>query len=51
MVKSIVEMARAKQMSVVAEYVESEPQKARLLELGGNYLQGYLVGKPQPLGE
>ncbi len=27
MVKSIVEMARAKQMSVVAEYVESEPQK------------------------
>lgn len=51
MVKSIVEMARAKQMSVVAEYVESEPQKARLLELGVNYLQGYLVGKPQPLGE
>jgi EAL domain-containing protein (putative c-di-GMP-specific phosphodiesterase class I) len=27
-------------MSVVAEYVESEPQKARLLELGVNYLQG-----------
>lgn len=27
MVKSIVEMARAKRMSVVAEYVESEPQK------------------------
>lgn len=27
MVKSIVEMAWAKQMSVVAEYVESEPQK------------------------
>lgn len=51
MVKSIVEMARAKQMSVVAEYVESEPQKARLLELGVNYLQGYLIGKPQPLGE
>ena len=51
MVKSIVEMARAKQMSVVAEYVESESQKARLLELGVNYLQGYLVGKPQPLGE
>ncbi len=51
MVKSIVEMARAKRMSVVAEYVESEPQKARLLELGVNYLQGYLVGKPQPLGE
>ncbi|WP_438591014.1 hypothetical protein, partial [Klebsiella aerogenes] len=21
------------------------------LELGVNYLQGYLVGKPQPLGE
>lgn len=51
MVKSIVEMAWAKQMSVVAEYVESEPQKARLLELGVNYLQGYLIGKPQPLGE
>lgn len=51
MVKSIVEMARVKQMSVVAEYVESEPQKARLLELGVNYLQGYLIGRPQPLGE
>ena len=28
-----------------------EKEKARLLELGVNYLQGYLVGKPQPLGE
>ncbi len=26
-------------------------KKARLLELGVNYLQGYLIGKPQPLGE
>ncbi len=34
MVKSIVEMARAKQMSVVAEYVESEPQKSALAGTG-----------------
>ncbi|EQB8710988.1 EAL domain-containing protein [Klebsiella aerogenes] len=50
-VKSIIEIARAKQLTVVAEYVETEAQKAMLLALGVDYLQGYLIGKPQPLSE
>lgn len=50
-VKSIIEIARAKQLTVVAEYVETEAQKAMLLALGVDYLQGYLIGKPRPLSE
>ncbi|RJT20302.1 EAL domain-containing protein [Buttiauxella izardii] len=48
-VKSICDMARAKQLIVVAEYVETEGQRALLHELGVHYLQGYLIGKPEPL--
>jgi EAL domain-containing protein (putative c-di-GMP-specific phosphodiesterase class I) len=50
-IKSIIEMARVKNLTVVAEYVETEEQKARLLALGVDYLQGYLIGKPRPLQE
>jgi EAL domain-containing protein (putative c-di-GMP-specific phosphodiesterase class I) len=38
-----------KHLSIVAEYVETEEQKAALHALGVDYMQGYLVGKPQPL--
>ncbi len=48
-VKSICELAKAKSFSVVAEYVETEAQRELLLELGVNYLQGYLTGRPVPL--
>ncbi|TNV20244.1 sensor domain-containing phosphodiesterase [Buttiauxella sp. B2] len=48
-VKSICDMARAKQLNVVAEYVETEEQRALLHELGVQFLQGYLIGKPEPL--
>lgn len=51
MVKSIIEMAKVKKMKVVAEYVETSEQREKLLQLGVDYLQGYLVGKPQPLSE
>ncbi len=51
MVKSIIEMAKVKKMKVVAEYVETPEQREKLLELGVDYLQGYLVGKPLPLSE
>ena len=50
-IKSIIEMARVKNLTVVAEYVETQEQKARLLALGVDYLQGYLIGKPRPLEE
>lgn len=48
-VKSICELAKAKSLSVVAEYVETPAQSQILLGLGVDYLQGYLIGKPQPL--
>lgn len=48
-VKSICDLAHAKGLSVVAEFVESEEQRAILLGLGVQYLQGYLLGKPEPL--
>ena len=50
-IKSIIEMARVKNLTVVAEYVETQEQRARLLALGVDYLQGYLIGKPRPLEE
>ncbi|NIF46428.1 EAL domain-containing protein [Enterobacter sp. Ap-1006] len=48
-VKSICELAAARELSVVAEYVETEEQRDILLQLGVQYLQGYLVGRPEPL--
>ncbi|XDK47738.1 EAL domain-containing protein [Kosakonia cowanii] len=48
-VKAICDLAKAKGLTVVAEYVESEAQRELLLNAGVDYLQGYLLGKPQPL--
>ncbi|CBG89557.1 bifunctional diguanylate cyclase/phosphodiesterase [Citrobacter rodentium] len=48
-VKSITELAKTKSLSVVAEYVETPEQRDLLLSMGVNYLQGYLIGRPQPL--
>ena len=50
-VKSITDLAKAKSLSVVAEYVETPAQRELLLSLGVNYLQGYLIGRPRPLEE
>ncbi len=36
-------------MQVVAEYVESEEIRSAACALGIDYLQGYLIGKPEPL--
>lgn len=48
-VASIVHLARMKRMQVVAEYVESEEILSTVTELGIDYMQGYLIGKPEPL--
>lgn len=48
-VKSICELAHAKDLVVVAEYVENAQQRTILLGLGVQFLQGYLIGKPEPL--
>lgn len=50
-VASICHLARMKKMMVVAEYVESEEIRSAVVSLGIDYMQGYLIGKPQPLHE
>ncbi|ECJ5572234.1 EAL domain-containing protein, partial [Salmonella enterica] len=50
-VKSITDLAKAKSLSVVAEFVETPAQRDLLLQLGVHSLQGYLIGRPRPLGK
>ena len=44
----IVGLARWMNLEVVAEGVETREQLSRLRELGCDYVQGYLLGKPMP---
>ncbi len=48
-IKSICEIAGEMKLKVVAEYVETQEQRDVLITLGVEYLQGYLLGKPEPL--
>ncbi len=48
-VRGIVELAKGMALDTVAEYVESEAIAERMRELGVDYGQGYVFGKPQPL--
>jgi EAL domain-containing protein (putative c-di-GMP-specific phosphodiesterase class I) len=36
-------------MLVVAEYVENEAIRDAAMALGIDYLQGYFIGKPEPM--
>jgi EAL domain-containing protein (putative c-di-GMP-specific phosphodiesterase class I) len=49
-ISSIVALARGLGMSVTAEGVETHEQFERLRTLGVNFAQGYLLGRPMPLG-
>ena len=51
MVRSIAEVARIMDKVTVAEFVEGPQQAEVLTRLGIDYLQGYGIGKPVPLGE
>ncbi|MEE9424156.1 MAG: EAL domain-containing protein [Methylococcales bacterium] len=46
LIKSMLFMAKEFNMKVIAEGVETEEQKQCLIDLGCNYFQGYLFGKP-----
>lgn len=48
-VRGVVELARGMSLDTVAEYVESEAIAGRVRELGVDYAQGYVYGKPRPL--
>lgn len=47
-VRSIIDLGRAMKMKVTAEGVETERQRAILLEMGCDQLQGYLLARPMP---
>jgi EAL domain-containing protein (putative c-di-GMP-specific phosphodiesterase class I) len=49
-IASIVTLARGLDMSVIAEGVETDEQFERLTALGVNFAQGYLLGRPLPIG-
>jgi EAL domain-containing protein (putative c-di-GMP-specific phosphodiesterase class I) len=50
-VRAVVAMAHSLGCNIVAEGVETQAQLQTLGELGCKYAQGYLIGKPLPLGE
>jgi diguanylate cyclase (GGDEF)-like protein len=50
-ISSIVTLARGLDISVTAEGVETREQFDRLKALGVNFAQGYLLGRPVPIGE
>lgn len=50
LIQTIVAMAQNLGLHVIAEGVESEPQHHFLLKSGCTHFQGYLFGKPVPIG-
>ena len=50
-VSSVIELAKNLNVKVVAEYVETTEQCQMLKDLGCDWYQGYLFGKPMPLDE
>ncbi len=50
-VESVVKMAKALDMTLVAEGVEKAEQVSFLRELGCEYVQGFFFGKPMPVEE
>jgi diguanylate cyclase (GGDEF)-like protein/PAS domain S-box-containing protein len=49
MVKAIIEMAHAMGKLAIAEFVENDEILQELIDLGVDYVQGYGIGRPQPL--
>ncbi|HCW3106266.1 TPA: EAL domain-containing protein, partial [Citrobacter freundii] len=48
-VRSFCEVAKLKNMEVVAEFVENEEIEKMLITMGIGWLQGYHIGKPVPI--
>ena len=49
MIKAIAQLAKVMCIETVAEYVETDPLRARMADLGVDYGQGFAMGKHQPL--
>lgn len=50
-VRTIVAVSESLGLDIIAEGVETEEQKKLLFRSGCNHFQGYLYGRPMPLGE
>jgi EAL domain-containing protein (putative c-di-GMP-specific phosphodiesterase class I) len=50
-VRSVIDLAHALNMNVIAEGVEDDATAEHLCELGAEYLQGYHVSKPLSAAE
>lgn len=50
-VAAILALARALNIQVVAEGIETPAQRAALLRMGCEFGQGYLLGRPAPVGQ
>jgi len=50
-VRAVIDLGHGLEMSIVAEGVETEEQLAFLAEEGCDAVQGYLIGKPAPIGQ
>lgn len=49
MIRAIGDIASVMRMQTVAEFVENREQLERLGEIGIDFVQGYLVGRPKPI--
>jgi EAL domain-containing protein (putative c-di-GMP-specific phosphodiesterase class I) len=50
-VRSVIELAHALKMDVIAEGVEDEATASVLRDLGAEYLQGYFISRPVPAAD
>lgn len=50
-IESIAEIGKKLNIETVAEYVENEEIQKIIVDIGINYSQGYLFGKPMPIDE
>jgi ammonium transporter, Amt family len=51
MVKAVAQLARTMGITTVAEFVETDELRIRMVDLGVDYGQGFAIGKPMPLAE
>lgn len=51
MLEGMIQLLRSLGRTVLVEGVETEEQKALLEKLGVDLIQGFLIGRPQPVGE
>jgi len=51
MVGAINQVAHTMEIKTIAEWVETEDTMCELRRLGVDYVQGYAVGRPEPLDQ